>query len=335
VPESTNRFVYDGWNLVAILNPQNYVTQAFLWGQDLSGTEDGAGGIGGLLAVFETSAGQISNAHFACYDGNGNVTALMRVNDKSTSARYEYSPYGEVLRATGIMPKVQPFRHATRFMDEESGLVVHVRRLRSAAMGRWISRDPIEEQDVSNLYQFCRNDPLNSVDGLGMEGTLIEEEAATEVSGDVEGGAAAQALSFLKQVRNTVDTFNQIQDITDAVMKSDFGTDEGSEDTLGAFLNIGNQIMAVGVGGNSSAARKGMRMHKIFYRAAQSAGMRANRSIGAGLRPDALDLAAKIVYELKPWTRSGRRLGAKQLKLYLDQLRKTQGKKWIGQLIFY
>lgn len=37
----------------------------------------------------------------------------------------------------------------------------------SPAIGRWISRDPIEEKGGANLYAFCANNPLNSVDPLG------------------------------------------------------------------------------------------------------------------------------------------------------------------------
>ena len=44
-------FVYDGWNLVDELNAtNNAVIRSYLWGLDLSGTLQGAGGVGGLLA---------------------------------------------------------------------------------------------------------------------------------------------------------------------------------------------------------------------------------------------------------------------------------------------
>ncbi len=48
-PQSTNRFVYDGWNLLAVINPPSSILQSFMWGQDVSGTMDQAGGVGGLL----------------------------------------------------------------------------------------------------------------------------------------------------------------------------------------------------------------------------------------------------------------------------------------------
>ncbi len=50
-PLTTNLFVYDGWNLIAILNPQSSILASFTWGNDLSGTMQGAGGVGGLLEM--------------------------------------------------------------------------------------------------------------------------------------------------------------------------------------------------------------------------------------------------------------------------------------------
>ena len=43
VAQYTNRFVYDGWNLLAILAPNASVLSSFVWGLDLSGSLQGAG----------------------------------------------------------------------------------------------------------------------------------------------------------------------------------------------------------------------------------------------------------------------------------------------------
>jgi len=58
----------------------------------------GAGGIGGLLAV--TTHQSPVTTHYIAYDGNGNVTTLVDANTGSTSASYEYGPFGELLRET-------------------------------------------------------------------------------------------------------------------------------------------------------------------------------------------------------------------------------------------
>ena len=41
-------------------------------------------------------------------------------------------------------------------------------RYYSPDLGRWISRDPIEEQGGFNLYAFVNNDPVNKIDLLGL-----------------------------------------------------------------------------------------------------------------------------------------------------------------------
>jgi hypothetical protein len=44
----------------------------------------------------------------------------------------------------------------------------HAMRWYSASTGRWFSRDPIEEEGGPNLYGFVANDPVNTIDELGL-----------------------------------------------------------------------------------------------------------------------------------------------------------------------
>jgi RHS repeat-associated protein len=135
VPSFTNCFVYDGWNLLAVVNPQASILQSFMWGIDLSGTQDQADGVGGLLMV------SISGTNsFVAYDGNGNITLLINAADKSLAARYEYSPFGELLRETGLLAHQNPIRFSTKFWDDECGLVYYTHRYYSVTLGRWIAR---------------------------------------------------------------------------------------------------------------------------------------------------------------------------------------------------
>jgi RHS repeat-associated protein len=149
VPEYTNRFLYDGWNLVAILNPNASIAAAMMWGTDLSGSAQGAGGVGGLLAENLAANG----VHFVAYDGNGNVTALVSASSGTVTANYEYGPFGEVIRATGPMAKVNPFMFSTKFYDWESGLYYYGYRYYNPSTGRWPSRDPLTEPGFSLLRQ--------------------------------------------------------------------------------------------------------------------------------------------------------------------------------------
>ena len=68
-PQGTTQFVYDGWNLLAEYE-DNSLKNSYLWGPDLSGSMQGAGGVGGLLSVSDENG----TTHYATYDGNGNVS---------------------------------------------------------------------------------------------------------------------------------------------------------------------------------------------------------------------------------------------------------------------
>jgi RHS repeat-associated protein len=163
VPQSTNYFIYDGWNLIAVFTPAGAIQQSFVWGLDLRGTMANAGGVGGLLAIANSGTN-----YFASYDGNGNITGLINGTDKSTSARYEYSPFGELIRATGPMAKTNPFRFSTKFCDDESGLDYYGYRYYNSTTGRWMGRDSAgEDKGGINLFNFVDNDPISQVDTLG------------------------------------------------------------------------------------------------------------------------------------------------------------------------
>ncbi|HWN96203.1 MAG TPA: RHS repeat-associated core domain-containing protein, partial [Methylomirabilota bacterium] len=169
----SNRFVYDDWNLLAELNAtNNAVINSFMWGLDLSGTMQGAGGVGGPLGITTTNAG----THFVGYDGNGNVAVLVSANSGTATANYEYDPFGNVLRATGPMALLNPFRFSTKYVDDESGFNYYGYRFYNALVGRWLNRDPIGEAGGVNLYCQIVNNPVTRFDPYGLTdwGDVIE-----------------------------------------------------------------------------------------------------------------------------------------------------------------
>ena len=127
-----------------------------------SGTLDGAGGVGGLLA---TEVGGVW--YFPLYDNNGNVTDYVSETGEVV-ASYTYDAFGRTLSATGSMADVFPFRFSTKYYDAEAGLYYYGYRYYSPDLGRWLTRDPIEEDGGDNLYAFCGNSPLSTFDYLGM-----------------------------------------------------------------------------------------------------------------------------------------------------------------------
>ena len=164
VVQSTNKFVYDSWNLIAELNGTNGVVRSYIWGLDLSGTPQGAGGVGGLFAIKPSG----TNTLFAAYDGNGNVTGLIDGTTGTTSSQYEYGPFGETIRLTPNANNQSPFRFSTKYTDDESDLLYYGFRYYNPSTGRWLSRDPLGEQGGVNLHGFVGNNPANETDILGL-----------------------------------------------------------------------------------------------------------------------------------------------------------------------
>ncbi|MCX8157817.1 MAG: RHS repeat-associated core domain-containing protein [Verrucomicrobiae bacterium] len=141
-----------------------------VWGADLSGTLQGAGGVGGLLATVIHN-GPDAGVFFPVYDGNGNVMGYVRGADGLLVAQYEYGPFGELLRATGPLSQTFNPLFSTKYHDWETGLYYYGYRYYNPTTGRWLNHDPIREMGGINLYAYVLNDPLNLIDPYGLHWT--------------------------------------------------------------------------------------------------------------------------------------------------------------------
>ncbi|MBV6501932.1 MAG: hypothetical protein CJBNEKGG_04491 [Prosthecobacter sp.] len=194
VVTSDLRYLYDGWNLIAEMDVgwmNGYLgvrnLRSYAWGYDLSSTEQGAGGVGGLVLVKQPPA-TVNNSQLSstsalapCYDGNGNILAYMDCATGAVVQRMEYDAFGNelsldsVLYGGGSSTLEVPFRFSTKYTDAETNLSYYGFRYYSAEMGRWLSRDPIEEEGGINLYGMVRNDTVQGLDNLGLCGCTKEQ----------------------------------------------------------------------------------------------------------------------------------------------------------------
>jgi RHS repeat-associated protein len=168
---SSRRYVYDGWNLVAEYTAPGgtalgALVRTFTWGLDIARSLTDAGGVGALVQIVDQASGK---SFLPGYDGTGNVAVLVNADTGTIAAAYEYDPFGQNLRADIFDSKISdpPFRFSTKFYDSESRLLCYGYRFYSAALGRFISRDPIQEAGGENLYAFCGNEPISHWDYLG------------------------------------------------------------------------------------------------------------------------------------------------------------------------
>ena len=162
----THTFFYDGWNLAleTVAHTNGTVDRIeYVWGLDLSGTLQGAGGVGGLLAV--KIGGQI---YIPFYDNNGNIAGYVDTLG-NIRAHYEYSPFGETVAQTGDLADTFPHRFSTKYYDAETRSYYYGYRHYAPKLGCWLSKDPIGEKGGVNLYGFAGNDPVNRWDSLGLK----------------------------------------------------------------------------------------------------------------------------------------------------------------------
>ena len=169
----TIQFIYEGWNVIEeyrLTASNTTLVRNYTWGTDLSGSLQGAGGVGGLLLAEEINGGITTAYHFH-YDGNGNVTEITDLNGDS-AASYRYDAFGNTLSGTGAYAAENRYRFSTKPLDSEvtnAPLYYYAYRYYDPVTGRWPSRDPIEEEGGINLYGFVGNDGVGRIDVLGMD----------------------------------------------------------------------------------------------------------------------------------------------------------------------
>jgi len=168
--QSETRFLYDSWNLVAEFavapaTQARTLKTAYVWGLDLSGSLQGAGGVGGLLASTIAATG---TTNYFGYDGNGNVAALVNVANGAEVEHYEYDPFGNPLKSHGSIIKTNSFKFSTKYQDDDTGILYYGYRYYNPGTGKWLSKDPIGENGGINIYIHSYNDVANNIDWLGL-----------------------------------------------------------------------------------------------------------------------------------------------------------------------
>ena len=164
------RFIYDGKLILEERDANNLPRIALTRGPDLSGSLQGAGGIGGLLGVTENPV--VNPAHnYYHSDGAGNVTCLINTSQLIV-AKYLYGAFGNTLSISGAKALVNRYRFSSKPVHESSGTYDFMRRWYAPDLQRWLNRDPVAEDGGNNLFQFVSNNPSGIIDSIGL-GTIV------------------------------------------------------------------------------------------------------------------------------------------------------------------
>jgi RHS repeat-associated protein len=139
-------YVYDGNLVIQERDLNNLPTTTYTRGNDLSGSLQGAGGIGGLLARTsqQYADGPLAGNAFYHADANGNVTMLVN-SSQAVVAKYLYDAFGNVLSASGLLANANRYQFSSKEKDLNSGLVYYLYRFYDPNFQRWINRDPLGE----------------------------------------------------------------------------------------------------------------------------------------------------------------------------------------------
>jgi RHS repeat-associated protein len=161
VPTSETHYVYDRMLVIQERDGNNISTVSYTRGLDLSGSEQGAGGIGGLLARTDANGSALYHA-----DGNGNVTAM--INSGGTIvAKYLYDSYGNILDKSGKLADANVYRFSSKEVHILTGLYYYGYRYYEPNVQRWVNRDTAGEFGGLDLYSFVANTPIDSIDTFG------------------------------------------------------------------------------------------------------------------------------------------------------------------------
>ncbi len=116
------------------------------------------------------------------YDGLKNVSAIVDANSIIIE-QYEYAPFGEIVSPASHLVNTNPFRFSSKYYDDLLKVIHYGFREYSFFIGRWSSRDPLQEFGGNNLYLFVGNNPIAMYDILGLMASPFNKKHACEESG--------------------------------------------------------------------------------------------------------------------------------------------------------
>jgi RHS repeat-associated protein len=101
------------------------------------------------------------------FDQVKNVTELFD-STGALAAAYDYAPFGALTSATGPAATLNPLTFSSEIHDSPLGLIYYNFRHLNVLDGRWVNRDPINENGGLNFYVMVYNAPIWRFDKNGL-----------------------------------------------------------------------------------------------------------------------------------------------------------------------
>jgi RHS repeat-associated protein len=168
-------FTYDGSSrLVAIrklVNGSEVSRRRFVWCGGTLCEERDATGTNVSKRFYpqgvKVETGPHAGAYYYTRDHLGSIRELTD-SDGAVRARYTYDPFGQATKTTGDVDA--DFGFAGMFWSPEASLALTHFRAYDPGLGRWLSRDPLNDAERlqgPNLYAYVINNPVNLTDPSG------------------------------------------------------------------------------------------------------------------------------------------------------------------------
>ncbi len=178
---NTWQYIWDGWNLIAVLGGDGKLKEFYTRGVGV------AGDIGTLVAVRHWTNALTGPLYYLHNNHRGDV--ILARQGTVTVATLDYAPYGETRTQSGsYTPR---FRFSSKEYDAATGFYHFPYRYYAPMWARWVKKDSLEEligAAIShNLYCYVDNSPASSWDVLGLckDCDQICEEARASGAGSI------------------------------------------------------------------------------------------------------------------------------------------------------
>lgn len=105
-------------------------------------------------------------------------SSLLELDELGAVINYEeYFPFGGTSFLAGDRDRevaIRDYRFCGKEADDVTGLYYCANRYYAPWIGRWISPDPAGPEDTSNLFEYCRNNPVSYSDPSGLQSTATD-----------------------------------------------------------------------------------------------------------------------------------------------------------------
>jgi RHS repeat-associated protein len=208
-------FTYDGLSRLASLRRLTNGIEAsfrrFVWcGQDICEERDAAGAVTKRFydQGMKVEASPATGSYYYTRDHLGSIREVTDAGG-TVRARYAYDPYGRRTRLTGDLEA--DFGFAGMFWSSEAGLSLTHYRAYDPQLGRWLSRDPLEDAEMKegpNLYAYVANNPVNLIDPDGLMSTV--KTCLTPVNAPACAAAGLMGTRIAQQIQRAGHSFRLI-----------------------------------------------------------------------------------------------------------------------------